>query len=153
MRILLCCLMLGLTVLKYGNQMASEFASTTPPPIWSEREGSYILIGGADGCPTTITLIEQCGGFVLNPRFKERELETVRLCHIDKGPRFSRNDFGKVSIQVKTNDQYVRSVETAHLGPQRLPVREDLVFLNPDRMRFQWEHIEGGRNLSCLYAR
>jgi hypothetical protein len=152
MKIFLCCLMLGLTFLKYGSEMTSEFASTTPH-LWDGREGSYTLIGGADGCPTTITLIEQCGGFTLNPRLKDVDLDTVRFCHVDKGPRFSRNDFGKVSTVTKTEDEYIRRTEVAHLGPQILPISQDLVFLNPDRLRFQWEHIVRGRGVSCLYAR
>ncbi|WP_413558021.1 hypothetical protein [Bdellovibrio sp. HCB209] len=153
MRAFLCCLMLGLTILKYGTEMTSEFASTAPRAPWNDREGIYSLVNGADNCPSTMTWIEQCGGFVLNPRHKDRELETVRICNINKGAKISRGEFGKMLAQADQKDQYVRKIEKSLLATESLTLNEDIVILDKDRQSFQWEHSQNGRGLSCLYSK
>lgn len=153
MRAFLCCLMLGLTLLKYGSEVVVDFASTTPRALWQDRDGSYSLVNGADNCPSSMTWIEQCGGFTLNPRNKDRDLETIRLCNINKGAKITRNEFGKSLAQADQKDQYVRKIEKSLLASESLTLNEDIVILDKDRQRFQWEHSQNGRGLSCLYSK
>jgi hypothetical protein len=140
--------MLGLTALKYGNQMVSDFASTAPRAIWQDREGVYTLIGGVDGCPTTMTWIEQCGGFILNPQYKNQELETLRFCHINKGIKTARNDYGEMKTQTKIIEQNIHRIETSFASTSL-----NIVFLNKDSAEFEWNENQNGRGMSCLYRK
>jgi hypothetical protein len=145
--------MLGLTFLKYGSQVANEFASTSPRALWSGREGIYALKGGADDCPTQMTWFEQCDGFVLNPEGSARDMETIRFCHINKGAKeFHRND-KKVSAQVDVKDQYVLKVEKTKFAKYSLPIGEDIVIMDKDRAGFNLERSKHGIGLTCVYSK
>lgn len=153
MRMLLCCLMLGLTFLKYGSYVASDFASTSPRALWSGREGVYALKGGADDCPTQMTWFEQCDGFVLNPQGTAQDFETIRFCHINKGAKvFQRND-KKVSAQVDSKDHYVLKVEKSKFAKYSLPIGEDIVIMDHEREGFNLERSKNGIGLTCVYSK
>ncbi|UYL09683.1 hypothetical protein B9G69_003730 [Bdellovibrio sp. SKB1291214] len=153
MRMLLCCLMLGLTFLKYGSQVANEFASTSPRALWSGREGVYTLKGGADDCPTQMTWFEQCDGFVLNPQGSALDMETIRFCHINKGARTVQRHDGKITAKVDTKDHYVLKVEKSVFANYSLPMGEDIVIMDKDRSGFNLERSKAGMGLTCVYSK
>jgi len=155
-RLLLCCLMLGLTFSKYGSTAVTDLASTTPQATTASpfaRDGFYSLVNGTQGCPQSIDWIEQCSGFVLNPHDGVEELATVRFCRINAGPQFTRNEFGKSMHQVVKKNHYVQSVEKSLLATESITIAEDTVILDTRKQQFQWEHNQGGKGFSCLYSK
>lgn len=155
-RLLLCCLMLGLTFSKYGSTVVTELASTAPSAVANSplaRDGFYSLVNGTQGCPQAIDWIEQCAGFVLNPHDGAQELSTVRFCRINAGPQFTRNEFGKSMHQVVKKNHYVQSIEKSLLANESITIAEDTIILDTHKQQFQWEHNQGGKGFSCLYSK
>ncbi|WP_413582185.1 hypothetical protein [Bdellovibrio sp. HCB288] len=154
MRFFLCCLMLGLTIANYGTPTTSEFASTSPRALWQGRDGLYRLVAGADNCPTSVTWIEQCGGFALLPKQAAAAMEKTVICEIGKFQRPTRGEFGKMQARAEFKDQYVHNKEELLFGADRLPLSEDIVIFDQTRKGFNWEHIaRGTQGFSCLYSR
>ncbi|MFM6928998.1 MAG: hypothetical protein ACKOX6_11075 [Bdellovibrio sp.] len=155
-RLLLCCLMLGLTLSKYGSPVVTELASTAPhigvnSPF--ARDGLYSLVTGTQGCPQSIDWIEQCAGFVLNPHEGTEELSTVRFCRVNAGPQMTRNEFGKSMHQVVHKNNYVQSIEKSLLAQESITIAENTIILDTAKRQFQWEHNQGGKGFSCLYSK
>lgn len=155
LRLLLCCLMLGLTLSKYGSDSVTDMASTGVSASSSvfARDGLYSLVNGTQGCPTSIDWIEQCSGFVLNPHDGNIDMETIRFCRVNGGPQITRNEFGKSSQQVIKKDQYVQSIQKALLARQSIVLEENTIILDTKKQQFQWEHSQSGKGFSCLYSK
>ncbi|MGE5085200.1 MAG: hypothetical protein ACM3MG_02805 [Bacillota bacterium] len=156
-RLLLCCLMLGLTISKHSSTVVVEFASTRTraeeTTSSSTRDGFYSLVNGTQGCPQSIDWIEQCSGFVLDPHDGAESLATIHFCRINAGPQITRNEFGKSMHQVIKKNHYIQSIEKALFSNESITTAEDTIILDTAKQQFQWEHSQGGKGFSCLYAK
>lgn len=155
MKLLLACLILTFAVFKFAfknSESSLEMASKAPSASLALREGNYSLVNGTTGCPTSVIWIEQCGGFVLNPRQGSEELTTEKFCHVNNGLRVHSEGKKKSFTQVELSERYVRrSVTTVQYGLNTL--LEDTLIFDENKAQFLWEHSQNHKGFSCLYAK
>ncbi|MFM6927302.1 MAG: hypothetical protein ACKOX6_02505 [Bdellovibrio sp.] len=139
---------MGLTLLKCGQTVSVDLSSTSGTKDSSTREGTYFLIGGTDDCPSSMIWINQCKGFTLNPSYQNKDLETLRYCNINQGTKTIHNDFVTIKVRTSQNDSYIRKLEDSTLYK-----KIEVIILDKDQMRFEWNQSQDGKGPSCLYSK
>lgn len=128
-------------------------ASTAPAMnALSTKEGSYRLVNGTDGCPSSVIWIEQCAGFVLNPRQGTTELETAHFCHINRGIKVRAENNAKIYTQTEHKDRYIRKSATTIMNGVSYLAEDTLIF-DSEKEQFLWEHSKDQKGFSCLYSK
>lgn len=130
-----------------------DMASTAPVMnALSAKEGSYRLVNGTDGCPSSVIWIEQCAGFVLNPRKGTTELETAHFCHINAGAKVTVENNVKTYSQTEHKDRYIRKATTTVMNGVSY-LDEDTLIFDSEKDQFLWEHSKEQKGFSCLYSK
>mgnify|MGYP003335302896 CR=1 FL=1 len=124
------------------------------------RAGSYSLISGTDGCPTSLKWENTCAGFAITPEDHGTALDTQHFCNINRGVKVNSENTGihrkKIMTQVESKDRYVRKAETTILGEADKALalnNEDTLIFDQEKEQFLWEQSRNRKGFSCLYSK
>lgn len=120
------------------------------------REGSYALQSGTEGCPESVELVNECGGFTLTPMEEGQPGRTEKFCHINAGLKKEQSSVSeKILRKVKWDDGRIQKNESQIFMAKNESVeltKEDSII--PDQAQgFLWDHSHEQKGFSCLYKK
>ncbi|HWU42955.1 MAG TPA: hypothetical protein VN132_05935 [Bdellovibrio sp.] len=149
MKFLFLCLTLGMI---FCIERSSPTSFRGPASAVS-HEGDYVLVNGTEGCPTSVTWIDQCAGFVLNPHKDSAELETEKFCAINRGVKVTSEKGAREITQVEQTERYVRKASTLMQNNVVLARLESTLIFDAVKDQFLWEYSRNQQGFSCLYSK
>lgn len=151
MNYMLLCFILGWALFPISTKKNHDHGVRAPASI--SQEGNYQLVSGTTGCPGSLIWIEQCAGFVLNPRNGSEELETEKFCHINQSAQIATDRGAKLTTSVQRNERYIhKTAQYIDINGVRSATEDTLIF-DKEKDQFLWEHSKDHVGFSCLYSK